>query len=94
MTPLLVASLCGNKKTIKELLKAGATLVDEDLPADSLADHEQFVKMLNREFPSSAHVEQSSLQVPSTAAKSHLLAKKRATSPGNYSLPRKCGISE
>lgn len=91
LTPLLIASVCGKDKTVKELLKAGASLVEEETGGSAMSEHDLFVEMLNREFPSSSvHVEQSSLQPPSSLN----ATKKRGNSPSNYALPRKCGISE
>jgi hypothetical protein len=75
---------------VRELMNCGATLLRLDLEFDDLrSEHDLFVEMLNREFPSGVRIENSSLSVPQSAS-----TRPRADSPYGKNLPRKCGISE
>jgi ankyrin repeat protein len=57
-TALIIASLCDNDQTVRELMKAGASLLnDENYSDDFNSQHDRFVEMLNREFPSDARIE-------------------------------------
>jgi hypothetical protein len=75
-TPLLIASLCGAQRTVRELQRAGVKLLPESQDI-GFSQHDLFVEMLNREFPhqmtdapcGSVRIEESSLLQPQSLLK-------------------------
>lgn len=86
-TPLLIASLCGHEHSVRALTRAGCSLIEQSQVEFDLSNQEQFLQMLNREFPHNLQLEESRLSVPQPL-------RQRDYSPANSALPRKCGISE